>query len=406
MTPTLADIRAAAGQIAGSVVRTPSVPGGRLSRLAGCALTLKLENLQDIGSFKQRGALVKLLSLTPAQRRTGVIAMSAGNHAQGVAFHAQRLAIPATIVMPEATPFTKVERTAEFGAQVILHGDGLDQAAAFAAELARKDNLTFVHPYDDPLIIAGQGTVALELLEDAPDLDCIVVPIGGGGLISGIAIAARALKPGIEVLGVQTALYPAMLQALRGNRPTSGGETIAEGIAVKSPGVLTRAIIKDLVAEIMLVDEPALEQAVMKLAEDAKLVVEGAGAAPLAAVLANRDRFAGRKVGLIVAGGNIDSRLLGSVLLRGLVREGRVVSLRVDITDRPGTLAQVAGLIGACGGNIMEIHHQRLFRDVPAKRAEIDAVVETRNAEHVRELVDRLTAAGFKTRVLGTTADG
>jgi threonine dehydratase len=406
MSPTLDDIRQAARQIAGAVVRTPAIPSSRLSRLAGCALTLKLENLQDIGSFKQRGALVKLLSLSPEQRRIGVIAMSAGNHAQGVAYHAQRLGIPATIVMPEATPFTKVERTAEFGARVILHGEGLDQAASFAADLALKESLTFVHPYDDPMIVAGQGTVALELLEDAPDLDCVVVPIGGGGLIAGIAIAAKALKPAIEIVGVQTALYPAMVEALRGNQPTSGGETIAEGIAVKSPGMLTRAIVKELVADILLVDEPALEQAVMKLAEDAKLVVEGAGAAPLAAVLANGARFAGRKVALIVAGGNIDSRLFGSVLMRGLVREGRVVSLRIDITDRPGTLAQVAGLIGACGGNIMEIHHQRLFRDVPAKRADIDAVVETRNAEHVREITARLTAAGFKTRVLGTTAEG
>lgn len=406
MTPTIADIRRAAQAIAGAVVRTPCVPSGRLSRLAGCELALKLESLQDIGSFKQRGALVKLLGLAAEQRRSGVIAMSAGNHAQGVAYHARRLGIPATIVMPEATPFTKVERTAEFGARVILHGENLDQAAAFAAELARKERLAFVHPYDDAAIIAGQGTVALELLEDAPDLDCIVVPVGGGGLIAGIAIAARALKPGIEIVGVQAALYPAMLQALRGDEPVCGGETIAEGIAVKSPGALTRAIVKELVADILLADEPALEHAVMKLAEEAKLVVEGAGAAPLAAVLANRDRFAGRKVGLIVAGGNIDSRLFGSVLMRGLVREGRIVSLRIDITDRPGTLAQVAGLIGACGGNIIEIHHQRLFRDVPAKRADIDAVVETRNAEHVRAIVDRLTAAGFKTRVLGTTAEG
>lgn len=406
MTLTLDMVRDAARRIAGAAVRTPSVPCRRLSKLAGCELTLKLENLQDIGSFKQRGALVKLLSLTPAQAKAGVIAMSAGNHAQGVAFHAQRLGIPATIVMPQATPFTKVERTAEYGARVILHGDNLDQAAAFAADLERKEGLTFIHPYDDLAVAAGQGTVALELLEDAPDLDCIVVPIGGGGLIAGIAVAAKALKPAIEVIGVQTALYPTMVQALRGETPTSGGETIAEGIAVKSPGVLTRAIVRQHVAEILLVDEPDLEFAVMKLAEDARQVVEGAGAAPLAAVLGHRERFAGRKVALVVAGGNIDSRLLGSVLMRGLVREGRIASLRVDITDRPGALAQVAGLIGASGGNIIEIHHQRLFRDVPAKRADIDAVIETRNAEHVREIVERLTQAGFRTRVLGTTAAG
>ncbi len=404
MTVTLDDIRRAATQIAGSVVRTPAIPCSRLSSLAGCRLTLKLENLQDIGSFKQRGALVKLLSLTAEQKRRGVIAMSAGNHAQGVAYHAQRLGIPATIVMPLGTPFSKIERTAGFGARVEVYGENLDQCKTVAAKLAAESELTMVHPYDDPSIVAGQGTVALELLEDAPDLDCIVVPIGGGGLISGVATAAKALKPDIEILGVQAAMYPSMLQALNGEPPTSGGETIAEGIAVKTPGKLTLEIVKRHVAGILLADEPALEQAVSLLAEEAKLVVEGAGAAPLAAVLGSRDRFTGRKVALIVGGGNIDSRLFGSVLMRGLVREGRVVSLRVDITDRPGTLAQVAKLIGDCGGNIIEIHHQRLFRDVPAKRAELDAVVETRNAQHVREIVDRLTAAGYKARVLGNTA--
>lgn len=404
MTLTLDTIREAARQIAGAVTRTPAVPCKRLSAQAGCTLVLKLENLQDIGSFKQRGALVKLLNLGPAQAKAGVIAMSAGNHAQGVAYHAQRLGIPATIVMPEGTPFTKVERTAEYGARVILHGENLDQAAGFAHDLAKKDGLTFVHPYDDPHIAAGQGTVALELLEDAPDLDAIVVPVGGGGLIAGIATAAKALKPGIDIVGVQTMLYPTMVQALAGKQPTSGGETLAEGIAVKSPGALPLQVIKALVDDILLVDEPALEHAVMKLAEDARQVVEGAGAAPLAAVMNNRAHFAGRKVALVVAGGNIDSRLLSSVLMRGLVREGRIASLRVDITDRPGALAKVAGLIGASGGNIIEIHHQRLFRDVPAKRADIDAVIETRNSAHVREIVDRLTQAGFKTRVLGTTA--
>jgi threonine dehydratase len=404
MTVTIADIRRAAETTAGAVVRTPAVPCARLSALAGCALTLKLENFQDIGSFKQRGALVKLMGLTAEQKRDGVIAMSAGNHAQGVAYHAQRLGIPATIVMPQGTPFGKIERTAGYGARVVLHGDTLDQCGEKVSALAAESGLTLVHPYDDPLIVAGQGTAALELLADAPDLDCLVVPIGGGGLIAGVAIAAKALKPGIEIVGVQAAMYPSMLQALKGERPTSGGETIAEGIAVKTPGALTQVIVRRHVSDILLADEPALEQAVLLLSEEAKLVVEGAGAAPLAAVLSNRGKFAGRKVGLIVGGGNIDSRLYGSVLMRGLVREGRVVSLRVDITDRPGTLAQVARLIGECGGNIIEIQHQRLFRDVPAKRAEIDAVVETRNAQHVREIVERLCAAGFKTRVLGNTA--
>ncbi|MGQ0676443.1 MAG: threonine ammonia-lyase [Rhodospirillales bacterium] len=406
MAVTLEDIRRAASQIAGAVVRTPTIPCSRLSALAGCRLTLKLENLQDIGSFKQRGALVKLLGLTAKQKRNGVIAMSAGNHAQGVAYHAQRLGIPATIVMPQGTPFSKIERTSGFGARVEVIGESLDECKALCAKLAAEGDLTLVHPYDDPLIVAGQGTVALELLEDAPDLDCIVAPIGGGGLIAGVATAAKALKPGIEIVGVQAAMYPSMLQALRGEKPTSGGETIAEGIAVKTPGELTLKIVKALVADILLADEPALEQGVLLLTEEAKLVAEGAGAAPLAAVLGNRERFKGRKVALVIGGGNIDSRLFGSVLMRGLVREGRVVSLRVDITDRPGTLAQVAKLIGECGGNIIEIHHQRLFRDVPAKRAELDAVVETRNAQHVREIVARLVAAGFKARVLGNTAIG
>ena len=406
MSITLDDIRRAAKEIAGQVTRTPAIPCGRLSKLAGCELILKLENLQEIGSFKQRGALVKLKSLTAEQRRAGVIAMSAGNHAQGVAYHAQRLGIPATIVMPQATPFGKVERTQQFGARVLLHGESLEQCGDFAGKIADTENLTFVHPYDDPAIMAGQGTAGLELMEDAPNLDCIVVPIGGGGLIAGVATVAKALNPRIEIVGVQAAMYPSMAQALRGEQPTSGGETIAEGIAVKSPGKLTRVVVKALVSEILLVDEPALEQGVLMMTEETKLVVEGAGAAPLAAVLANRARFAGRKVGLLIGGGNIDSRLYGSVLMRGLVREGRVVSLRVDITDRPGTLAQVAKLIGDCGGNIIEIQHQRLFRDVPAKRAELDAVVETRNAQHVREIVERLNSAGFKARVLGNTALG
>ena len=352
MSFTLDDIRRAAKEIAGQVTRTPAIPCGRLSKLAGCELILKLENLQEIGSFKQRGALVKLKSLTAEQRRAGVIAMSAGNHAQGVAYHAQRLGIPATIVMPQATPFGKVERTQQFGARVLLHGESLEQCGDFAGKIADTENLTFVHPYDDPAIMAGQGTAGLELMEDAPNLDCIVVPIGGGGLIAGVATAAKALNPRIEIVGVQAAMYPSMAQALRGEQPTSGGETIAEGIAVKSPGKLTRVVVKALVSEILLVDEPALEQGVLMMTEETKLVVEGAGAAPLAAVLANRARFTGRKVGLLIGGGNIDSRLYGSVLMRGLVREGRVVSLRVDITDRPGTLAQVAKLIGDCGGNI------------------------------------------------------
>ncbi|GAB4166203.1 MAG: threonine ammonia-lyase [Thalassobaculales bacterium] len=399
----LDDIRDAARLIEGEVLRTPLVPAPRLSRLTGAALSLKLENLQHTGSFKTRGALVKLRSLPPAAHAAGVIAMSAGNHAQGVAFHAQRLGIPATIVMPEGTPFTKVERTRELGARVSLHGETLSESGRFAAELARKEGLTFVHPYDDPDIIRGQGTVGLEMLADDPGLDTLVVPIGGGGLIAGIAIAAKALNPAIRVIGVEAALYPSMSDALAGRPASSGGQTLAEGIAVKAPGSLTLPVVRALVEEVVLVSEERIERAVQLLMEEQKLVAEGAGAAGLAAMLTRPELFAGRRVGMVVGGGNIDSRILSSVLLRGLVRDHRLVRLRAEITDQPGTLARVARIIGEAGGNIVEIYHQRLFEDVPVKLAELDAVVETRNRAHVEDILERLTAAGFRTRVLGTT---
>lgn len=404
MTVTIEDIRQAARAIAGHAVRTPAVDAPRLAETAGCArLALKLESQQYTGSFKDRGAYNKLRSLAPAEAKAGVIAMSAGNHAQGVAYHAQRLGIPATIVMPKGTPFTKVERTSAFGARVMLEGEGIDQAAAFAREVAKRDGLIFVHPFDDPLIVAGQGTIGLELIEDWPDLDCVVVPIGGGGLIGGIATAVKALKPSIEVIGVEAALYPSMHEAVRGSgKPVSGGVTIAEGIAIKSPGLLTKAIVEKLVSDILLVDEYAIERAIQVLVETQKLVVEGAGAAGLAAILADPERFKGRKVATVICGGNIDVRLLAQVLMRGLVRDGRVITLRIEITDQPGTLARVAGLIGACGGNIIEIHHQRLFYDLPAKRADVDAVIETRNAEHGREIVAKLAEGGFPCRLLSS----
>jgi threonine dehydratase len=391
MSVTIEHIREAAAVIAGHVVRTPAVDSPRLAEATGCArLALKLENQQFTGSFKDRGAFNKLSSLTAEEAKTGVIAMSAGNHAQGVAYHAQRLGIPATIVMPRGTPFTKVERTAAFGARVMLEGDGIDSAAIFARELAQREGLSFVHPYDDPKIVAGQGTIGLELMEDWPDLDVVVVPIGGGGLISGIATALKALKPSTEILGVEAALYPSMFEAVRGsNKPLPGGATIAEGIAVKSPGNLTRAIIKALVSDILLV-------------ETQKLVAEGAGAAGLAAMLAYPDRFKGRKVATVICGGNIDSRLLSQVLMRGLVRDGRVITLRIEISDQPGVLAAVARAIGDCGGNIIEIHHQRMFYDLPVKRADVDAVVETRNAQHVRDIVSKLEGAGFSCRLLSS----
>jgi threonine dehydratase len=402
MTVTIDDIRAAAATIAGQVVRTPAVPAPRLAEATGArAVVLKLENLQYTGSFKDRGALNKLRSLTPQEAKNGVIAMSAGNHAQGVACFAQRLGIPAVIVMPQGTPFNKVERTKSFGARVVIEGDTIDAAAVFARELAKRENLTFVHPYDDARIVAGQGTIGLELMADVPDLDIIVVPIGGGGVMAGIATAAKAIKPDIEMIGVEAALYPSMHHAVRNLTPVFGAHTIAEGIAVKSPGALTKAIIERLVSDILLVEEEPLEQAVQMMAEAQKVVAEGAGAAGLAAMLAHRERFAGKRVGLVVCGGNIDARMLGQVLLRGLVRDGRVITLRIEIVDQPGVLARLARAIGDAGGNIIEIYHQRLFTDLPAKRADIDAVVETRNPEHVKEITASLTAAGFQVRQLG-----
>ncbi len=400
----LADIRAAAAGLAGAVHRTPAVPAPALSAATGAEIVLKLETLHPAGSFKERGAFTKLRSLDAAQRQTGVIAMSAGNHAQGVAYHARRLGIPATIIMPEGTPFTKIERTESYGARILLRGADLSEAHRAASEIATAEGLTLIHPYDDAKIIAGQGTVGLELMEDHPGLDTLIAPIGGGGLISGVAIAAKALKPGIEIIGVQCALYPSMLHALGRAPPPIGGPTLAEGIAVKEPGALTRAVIGAMVDDIVLVDEPALERAVAMLAEVAKLVVEGAGAAPLAALLTQPERFHGRRVGLIVSGGNIDARLLASILQRALVRGGRLVRLRIGINDIPGALAKITAIIGDQGGNIVEIYHQRLFQDVPVKLAEVDAVIETRNAAHVGRILADLTAAGFPTRLLSNMA--
>lgn len=404
MAVTIDDIRAAAESIAGEVIRTPAIPSPRLSDQLGCELHLKLENLQYTGSFKDRGALYKLKNLEPAQAKSGVIAMSAGNHAQGVAYHAQRLGIPATIVMPEFAPFSKVERTRSFGARVVLVGDTLDVSAKAAQEIAEKENLTFVHPYDDELIVAGQGTIGLELMEDLPDLDAIVVPIGGGGIISGIAIAAKAHNPKIKLYGVEVELFPSMYQAVSGLKPTSGGTTLADGIAVKNPGKLTKEIIGKLVEEILLVNETDIEFAIANLVENQKLVAEGAGAAGVAALMAHGERFKGQKVATVICGGNIDVRLLSGVLSRQLVRDGRMVRLRIDIIDRPGVLAKLTEVIGRTSGNIIEVQHQRLFYDVPVKQAEIDIIVETRNATHVQEIIDALKAAGFSSRVLSNRA--
>ncbi len=400
------DIRAAAAVIGDTMTPTPLVHSQVLSQQTGCDIWLKLENLRFTGSFKDRGALVKLTSLNTAERRAGVIAMSAGNHAQGVAFNARHLGIPATIVMPKGTPFTKIRGTETLGAKVVVAGETLAEAAEHAEKLQKERGLTFVHPYDDAKIIAGQGTIALEILEREPGIDQIVVPIGGGGLISGIAIAGKALAPDIEIIGAETKLYPSMYQVLRGEKPTSGGQTIADGIAVKNPGKLTRTIIEHLVDDIILVEETEIEHAVQRFIEIEKSVVEGAGAVSLAAVFAEAHKFAGKRVAVIVSGGNIDARVLASILMRGLVREGRLVRLRVEISDAPGALAEIAQLVGEHRGNIVEIYHQRLFQDVPVKLAELDIVLETRDRGHVEEIVTALRQAGFETRHLSSMASG
>ncbi len=397
---TLEDVEFAAARIGDAVVHTPCLRSETLSRIAKADVWVKFENLQFTASFKERGALNTLAQLTDAEKKRGVIAMSAGNHAQGVAYHAGRLGIPATIVMPSFTPNTKVEHTRAHGARVVLHGDTLAEAGTEAHRLADADKLVFVHPYDDPRIIAGQGTIALEMLQDAPEIDTIVAPVGGGGMIAGCAVAARGLKPDIKMIGVETTSFSAMHQLLAGEPVTAGGDTIAEGIAVRDIGKTPLAIAKALLDQVLTVDEVAIERAIALFLEVEKTVAEGAGAAGLAALLSHPQHFIGRKVGLVLSGGNIDTRLLASVLLRGLVRDGRIVRLRLMIGDLPGQLARVAGLIGKAGGNIVEVQHQRLFGAVVAKRTELDVTVETRGRDHARELVEALSAEGFKVRVL------
>jgi threonine dehydratase len=395
--PSLADIRAAAGRLRGAIEVTPFVHSRTLSRLTGAEVWLKLENLQFTASFKERGALNKLLSLTEAERRRGVIAMSAGNHAQAVAYHAARLGIPATIVMPKGSPNTKVHNTEVHGAKVLLEGDNLFESGKHARALAARDDLVFVHPYEDPLVIAGQGTVGLEMLEAVPDLDALVVPVGGGGLISGISIAAKGLKPGIEIYGAESANYPSMHQRLNNLPVECGGDTIAEGIAVKDVGSIALSIIKNTVKEVLVVKEETIERAVVALIEIEKTVAEGAGGAGLAALLEYPQRFTGKKVGLPVSGGNIDSRVLASVLMRGLVRDGRLVRLRVIMPDISGSLAKVAALIGEAGGNIVEVQHQRIFGTSSVRSPEVEFLVETRDRAHTERLVAALQAAGVKT---------
>jgi len=397
---TLADVQAAAKVLVGNIERTELGHSRTLSAITGANVWVKFENRQFTAAFKERGALNKLSKLTDEEQRRGVIAASAGNHAQGVAYHARRLGIPATIVMAETTPFNKVEHTRDHGARVILEGMIFDEAKDYALKLGEKEGLVFIHPFDDLDIIAGQGTIALEMLADNPELDTLVVPIGGGGLISGIAVAAKALKPDIKIIGVEAAMYPCMHAALRGKSPKMGGATIAEGIAVKEVGQITRRIAEQLLDDIVLVEEEHLERAITLFAEVEKTIAEGAGAAGLAALLAHPSRFYGRKVGLVLCGGNIDTRLLASVLTRALVRENRLARIRIVGDDRPGLLALVSKIIGDNGANIMEVAHNRIALDVPAKGAEFDILMETRDSQHTQEVIDALAQAGYPPRAI------
>jgi threonine dehydratase len=397
----LDDVRRAAERIAGHILRTPLLPAPRLSELTGANVFVKHENMQATGSFKERGAIAKLDSLSGEERRRGVIAMSAGNHAQAVAYHARRLQIPATIVMPLSTPLVKVENTRAHGARVILHGETLSEAAERAETMAESERLSFVHPYDDPFVMAGQGTVALEMLADVADIEQLIVPIGGGGLVSGIAVAAKALNPAIEVIGVEAALYPSFHNAIRGEQRPVGGATLAEGIAVKSVGRLTLPIVRDLVSDIVLVEEPLIERAVNAFATLQRSLAEGAGAAGLAAMLARPDLFRGRTVGLVLCGGNIDARLLASVMVRELERDDRIASFRITTSDRPGLLGRIASRLGALGANILEVSHGRLFLDVPAKGVTVDVTIETRDAQHTAEVFQALAADGLAPQRIG-----
>lgn len=400
---TLADIRAASARLAGAVRRTPCEKSVTLSAVTGATVYLKFENLQFTAAYKERGALNKLLSLSAAEQRRGVVAMSAGNHAQGVAYHASRLGIPATIVMPFGTPQIKIKHTAVLGAKVEVFGEKLEDATARALEIAEQEDRVFLHPFDDPTVIAGQGTVALEMLEDVPDLDMLCIPIGGGGLISGMAVAAKSLKPRVEIIGVQTEFYPSMHAAVRGQEPVCGGDTLAEGIAVKFPGKVTTEIVRRLVDDIVLVPEQTLETAVSMLVNIEKTVAEGAGAAGLAALLAFPERFRGRTVGLVITGGNIDSRLLSSILTRDLIREGRIVRLRLTMRDLPGQLMKATEVVTRHGGNIIDVHHSRHFLNLPAKGTSCDMEVEARDRAQIDAIIADLNDAGFRVQTLATS---
>ena len=397
---TVNDIHAAQKTLTGHIVNTPCLHSRTLSEITGAEVYLKFENHQFTASFKERGALNKLASLTPAQAKAGVIAASAGNHAQGVAHHATRLGIPSVIVMPRYTPNVKVEMTRRNGAEVVLHGENFDEAKAYAFQLAAERGLTFVHPYDDEKVIAGQGTIALEMLATHPQLDMLCIAIGGGGLISGMATAAKAIKPDIDVIGVQASRFPSMYSRLKKIPASFGISTIAEGIAVREPGVLTQVIVEKLVSDIVLVDEGDIEEAIVMLLEIEKTVVEGAGAVSLAAMVKHRERFAGKHVGLVLCGGNIDPLMLAEIIQRGMVRSSRLARIKVELRDLPGALSKITGAIAEANANIEEVHHQRAFTNLPVQTAEVEFVLKTRDAAHVREIVERLQGIGFKARVL------
>ena len=398
---TLDDIRAAAARLQGEVIDTPCLASRTLSALTGCEVFLKFENLQFTASFKERGALNKMAQLDARERAAGVLAVSAGNHAQGVAYHAQRMGIPATIVMPRFAPAVKVDNTRRFGATVVLEGDTFDDARAHGLALAIERGLTVVHPYDDLAVAAGQGTIALEMLAQQPAIDTLVVAIGGGGLISGIATAARALRPDIQVIGVQTERFPAVWSAVHGQVRDSAQATIADGIAVKSPGALTLPLIRERVHDVLLVDEDDIEQAILMLLEIEKTVVEGAGGVGLAALMKHRERFAGRKVGLVLCGGNIEPLVLAEIIQRGMVKSGRLARLRLDVRDVPGALADVATLLGKLGANIDEVQHQRAFSSLSVERAQIEVVVQTRGAAHIEQILAAMRGQGYRAERIG-----
>ncbi|MDQ3259644.1 MAG: threonine ammonia-lyase [Pseudomonadota bacterium] len=400
MTITLKDVQSAAAAIRGSLVATPCLHSRTLSQITGAEVYLKFENHQFTASFKERGALNKLLSLDHEQRKRGVIAASAGNHAQGLAYHAKRLGIPATIVMPRFTPNVKVEHTRGHGAEVISHGDNFDAAKNYAINLAAERGLTWVHPYDDEKIIAGQGTIALEMLATQNDIDTLIIPIGGGGMIAGMAVAAKGLRPAIDIVGVQTERFPSMVCAIKGIEPQFGRNTIAEGIAVKEPGRITLGIVRELVSEILLVDEGDIEQAIVLLLEIEKTVVEGAGAAGLAGLMKYRERFRGKRVGLVLCGGNIDPLMLSDIIERGMVRAGRLARIQVELRDLPGSLAEVTACLADVNANIEEVHHQRAFSHLPIQSAEVDFVLQTRGHPHIEQILAALEQKGFSAQLV------